>query len=227
MKAMKIIANIISVIMLLGVVASCGVDNFDEPNATLYGKVVYKNEALNIRGTGEAVQLQLFQDGYDKREAVNVHIGQDGTFSAKLFNGEYKLVSKDGNGPWVNSRDTVIVNVKGSTEINFEVTPYFIISGENITVSGSTMNAAFSINQIVAEAKINKVMLILSKTQFADNVNNVFFHEVADVNTGLVNLSADISGNPEVANAKSLFARVGVLSDKADQAIYSQVVRIR
>ena len=70
-------------------------------------------------------------------------------------------------------------------------------------------------------------MLILSKTQFADDVNNVFRKDITEVSTGAVNLSADISGNTEIAKAKALYARVGVLANGADQAIYSSVVRLK
>ena len=71
------------------------------------------------------------------------------------------------------------------------------------------------------------VMLILSKTQFADDVNNVFRKDITEVSAGAVNLSADISGNTEIAKAKALYARVGVLANGADQAIYSTVVRLK
>lgn len=224
---MKIISGIIPVVMLLSLLSSCGFDNFDAPTSTLIGKVTYKGTQLNLRGTGEAVRLQLFQDGFDKRDAIEMFVGQDGTFSAKLFDGQYKMVTRDGNGPWVNSRDTTIVNVKGTTEVSMEVTPYFMITGESITISGSTMSSSFTINQVVATAEIDKVMLILSKTQFADDVNNVFRKDFTEVSAGSLNLSADISSNNEVANAKALYARVGIYAKGADQAIYSPVIKIR
>lgn len=224
---MKVISRIISVVMLLTLLSSCGFDNFDAPTSTLVGKVTYNGTPLNIRGTGEAVRLQLFQDGFDKRDAIEMFVGQDGTFSAKLFDGQYKMVTRDGNGPWVNSRDTTIVNVKGTTEVSLEVTPFFTISGENISVSGSTMNASFSINQVVSTAQIDKAMLILSKTQFVDDVNNVFRKDFTEVSAGSANLSADISGNSEITNAKALYARVGLYAKGADQAIYSTVIKLK
>ncbi|MDF9831710.1 DUF3823 domain-containing protein [Parabacteroides sp. PF5-6] len=227
MKKMKIISRIIPVVMLLAILSSCGFDNFDAPTSTLVGKVTYNGSPLNVRGTGEAIRLQLFQDGFDKRDAIELFVGQDGAFSAKLFDGQYKMVTRDGNGPWVNSRDTTIVNVKGTTEVSLDVTPYFLISGENISVSGSTMNASFTVNQIVSTAGIDRAMLILSKTQFADDVNNIFRQDFSDVSAGSVSLSADISGNNDVANAKALYGRVGVYAKGADQAIYSPVVKLK
>lgn len=224
---MKIISNIFSVILLLVLFSGCGKDNFDAPESKLVGRVTYQGQALNLRGTGEAVQLQLYQDGYEKNDPISVFVGQDGTFSALLFDGEYRLTTRDGNGPWVNSHESMTVKLNGHTEVNLEVTPYFTISNEQLSVSGSAMNASFTINQIVPDAKISRVMLLLSKTQFADDVNNLFRQDFSDVAPGSVNLSADISGNTEIAKAKALYARVGVLANGADQAIYSPVVRLK
>ena len=223
---MKIISNIFSVILLLVLFSGCGKDNFDAPESKLVGRVTYQGQALNLRGTGEAVQLQLYQDGYEKNDPISVFVGQDGTFSALLFDGEYRLTTRDGNGPWVNNHESVTVNLKGHTEVNLEVTPYFMISNEQLSVTGSAMNASFMINRIVPDAKISRVML-LSKTQFADDVNNLYRQDFSDVVPGSVNLSADISGNTEIVKAKALYARVGVLANGADQAIYSPVVRLK
>lgn len=224
---MKIVSNIFSIILLLVLFSGCGKDNFDAPESKLVGRVTYQGQALNVRGTGEAVQLQLYQDGYEKNDPISVFVGQDGTFSALLFDGEYRLTTRDGNGPWVNSHESVTVHLNGHTEVNLEVTPYFTISNEQLSVAGSVMNASFTINQIVPEAKISRVMLLLSKTQFADDVNNLFRQDFSDVTPGSVNLSANIGGNTEIAKAKALYARVGILANGADQAIYSPVVRLK
>ena len=93
---MKIISNIFSVILLLVLFSGCGKDNFDAPESKLVGRVTYQGQALNLRGTGEAVQLQLYQDGYEKNDPISVFVGQDGTFSALLFDGEYRLTTRDG-----------------------------------------------------------------------------------------------------------------------------------
>ena len=126
-------------IILLSVMmfTACGLDNYDAPQSELHGKITYNGETLGLRGTGEAVQLQLYQDGYELRDNIPVYVGQDGTFKAKLFDGEYKLVTRNQNGPWVNSRDTTVIKLNGSTTIEVKVTPYFTISGTNISLNGS------------------------------------------------------------------------------------------
>lgn len=214
-------------LLLIFTVSSCGKDNFDEPNATLTGKVTYNGETLRLRGTGEAVQLQLYQDGYAKYDPIAVYVGQDGTFSAKLFNGEYKLVTRDNNGPWVNSRDTSFISVKGHTTFDLSVTPYFMISGTNLSLSGNTVSASFTISQIVSNVGIERVYLLLSKTQFVDEVNNVYRKDFTDISAGSMSISGDFNDVSDAVNANALYGRVGVKSNQTGEAIFSDVIKLK
>lgn len=209
------------------VMTSCGLDNYDAPQSRLHGKITYNGETLGLRGTGEAVRLQLYQDGYALRDNINVYVGQDGTFEALLFDGEYKLVTRDKNGPWINTRDTIVVNLKNFTEINVPVTPYFTISNESITLSGSVLNATFNVTQIVNDAEVEYITLLVSKTTFVDDVSNIARNDFKDQDAGAKNLSMDMTDNTAVNSAKALFARVGVRTVGADQSIYSKVFQLR
>ena len=208
-------------------VTSCGLDNYDAPQSRLQGKITYNGEELGLRGTGEAVQLQLYQDGYQLRDYIRVYVGQDGSFEALLFDGVYKLVTRDKNGPWVNNRDTIVVNLKGSADVEVPVTPYFTISNELISLSGNVLNATFNVNKIVSTANIDYVTLLISKTSFVDDVTYIARKDFRNQQPGSLNLSMDLSDNTSVAAAKALFARVGVRTVGADQAIYSDIVRLK
>lgn len=216
-------------VIIVGTVifTACGFDNYDEPQSTLQGRITYEGEALGLRGTGEAVQLQLYQDGYDLRDHITVYVTQDGTFQALLFDGEYKLVTRSQNGPWVNTRDTVVINLRGSTSVELEVTPYFTISNESFTLSGSVFNADFTVNQIVESAEIEYVSLLISNTAFVDDVSNIARLDFQGEDSGTLSLSMDMSDNNSFASAKYLYARVGVRAVGADQAIYSQIVQLK
>lgn len=224
---MKLYKYLFSVLIFTLLLSSCGLDNYDAPKSQLRGKITYNGETLGLRGTGEAVQLQLYQDGYQLRDHIRVYVGQDGTFEALLFDGEYKLVTRNQNGPWVNSRDTMVVNVKGTTDVDLEVTPFFTISNENLALNGSVFTASFTVNQIVNTANIDYVTLLVSKTSFVDDVSNFARKDYRNQKTGTVNLSMDLSDNNNFKNATAVFARVGVRAVGADQAIYSKVVRLK
>lgn len=224
---MKNKINFLFVSLLLITFIGCGKDNFDEPNVTLTGKVLYNGQPLQLRGTGGAVQLQLYQDGYGLFTPIAVYVGQDGVYSAKLFNGTYKLITRDNNGPWVNARDTSIVQVKGNTSFDISVTPFFTISNESITLSGNTINASFTINQIVNTAGIETVYLLVSKTQFCDDANYVYRRDFTDISPGQVSVSGDFGSIYEATSAKALYGRVGVRSNQTQQAIFSPVVKLK
>ena len=216
---MKKIGTIFSLLSLSLLAVSCGLDNYDEPESFLEGKITYEGKQLGLKGTNGGIQLQLYQDGYANHDPITVYATQDGTFSAVLFDGPYKLVTKDKNGPWVNKRDTIYVEVKGKTQCEVKVTPYFTISDENITLDNNIVSGTCNIQQIVQDAKINQVMLLVSKTSFVDENTNI--------NPGTTTISLDISRNQNVQSAKALFARIGVKATGADQAVYSEIFRLK
>jgi len=220
----------LNTVLFAGVVAvsSCGLDNYDAPESKLFGRLTYNGEPIGVRGTGEAVQLQLYQDGYELRDPIPVYVTQDGSFEATLFDGEYKLVTRDNNGPWLNNRDTTIVNVSGTANVDVEVTPYFTLSDVSLSLNGSQVDASFQINQIVDDAAIDRVMILVSATAFVDDVVYIARLDLDDVETGVsLTGSLDLSGNRDFEAGKPLVARIGVHPAGKDQAIYSQVVRLR
>lgn len=206
---------------------ACGLDNYDAPSSTLQGRITYNGENIGVRGTGEAIQLQLYQDGYELRAHIPVYVRQDGTFEATLFDGEYKMVTRNQNGPWVNSRDTTVVNLRGTTNVELQVTPYFTISNESISMSGSVMNASFNVNQIVNTAEIDYVMLLVSKTSFVDDVSYIIRQDFRDIEAGALNLSMDMASDSDYASARYLYARVGLRTVGTDQAVYSDIVQLK
>lgn len=206
----------------------CGQDNYEEPQSKLFGRITYQGEPLGLRGTGEAVQLQLYQDGYALDAPIPVYVKQDGTFEASLFDGEYKLVTRDNNGPWVNNRDTTFIDLSGTASVDVEVTPYFRLSDVSLSLNGEMLDASFQINQVVDETGIEHAMLLVSKTSFADDVTYIIREDLTDLPAGeMITQSLDISGNADFESGRPLFARVGLKPVGTDQAIYSQVVQLR
>lgn len=223
---MKLITKIFTFLVGAIFTTSCGLDNYDSPQSTLNGTVTYQDKALGVRGTSDAVQLQLYQDGYEKHDPISVYVGQNGTFSAVLFNGQYKLVTKSGNGPWLSS-DTAIVNVNGITSCTLEVIPYFTITNASFALNGSVAVCSAQVNQIVSSSSISEIYLLVSKTSFVDEGTYIARQNMEDPEIGDVTLSMDMGDNSDFASAQHLFARLGVKAAEADQAIYSDIVQLK
>lgn len=218
----------VSIFLIAGLIlAGCTKDNYDEPESFLSGQIVYNGTPLQLRGTGSAVSLQLYQHGYDYFNPISVYVGQDGAFSATMFNGDYLLVTRDGNGPWVNDRDSMRITIKGNMKIELNVTPYFMISNESVSMNGGQVSASCTISQIVPTANISNVTLLLNKTQFVDDINNIYRNDLSNPTPGTASWNINMSDNPEVTNAKALFGRICVRAVGADQGIYSPVIRLK
>jgi hypothetical protein len=221
---MKHIIYIILAVTYLLLLFGCGKDNYDAPESELFGKVTYLGENIGVRGSGEKVQMQLYQDGYALRTPIPVYITQDGSFSAKLFDGTYKLVSRDNNGPWVNKRDTIVVTVKGYTTCEYPVVPYYMIRDETFTIDGSKVKASCKIQEITAGKKISSVILIINKGLFVDDVSSLAKVSLSNpTNLDNINLEMDLSGRSEPI----LYVRIGVQISGVNDYLFSKIEKIR
>lgn len=205
--------------------AGCGYDNFNAPESMLSGKVVYDGKAVGVRNNGP--QLELWQDGYPLRSAIPVYLNQDGTFSASLFDGQYKLVRK-GDSPWLQqATDTVLVNVRGNTNIDVPVTPYFTITGDSFQKSGNTITAQFVVNKIVQSANVEFVRLYLGKSILTDQVQRELRVD-GNVGSLVFGQQTAIAGElpDNLKNLDYVYARLGIKSNASSEYLYTPVQKI-
>jgi len=150
----------------------CKMDNYDPPKSMLTGTIVYNGIPVGVRSNG--TQLELWQYGFKLRSKIAVYIAQDGTYSTRLFDGNYKLVRLAG-APWANMpTDSIDVTVKGNTVVDVPVTPYFVITGETFTlnkaVGDTNITATCSITK-VGTSNISNLTLYIGITNIVDNTN--------------------------------------------------------
>lgn len=229
---MKNLIKIFSLIIFAISIQACDKDNYDPPKSKLIGKITYNGELIGLKGTAESVQLQLYQDGWQLRQPIPVYANQDGTFEALLFDGMYKLITRNNNGPWINTKDTVLVEVRGTTQCEMKVTPYFTISNPQISMNGNIVTAKLTVNKIAENAKIGSVMVMLGNTQFVDGTINIAIKEVKNGTEGDYEIEFDLSKEKQAVQdkvnaARFIYARIGVKATAADQAIYSTIVQLK
>lgn len=207
---------ITSLVLILA--AGCKKDNFEKPKSTLTGRVVYDKNAIGVRSNG--VQVELWQHGYALFSKIPVYVGQDGAFSAIVFDGDYKLVLRQGNGPWLDDADSIDVKVSGSTSVDVTVNPYFIISNATFTKSGMQLTATVSIQQINSNLPLESVNLYIGNTNIVDQVNAI----------------QSVSATPDISSPVTLqltlpadagyYARVGVKTAGVAEQVYSEVKKV-
>lgn len=230
---MKKITNYILQIAVIGCLASCAKDNYESPNATLKGRIVYNGQPINVEYN--QVRFQLWESGYANVKPIDVNIAQDGGYSAVLFNNTYKLTFPGGQGPFMTkqngaAKDTIVVNLSGTQELNIEVLPYYMVRDAQFTAGGSNVAATFKLEKIINDANakdIERVTLYINKTQFVSEGNNVAKTSVNGVditNPNSVNLSVNI---PSLVPAQDhVYARIGVKITNVEDWIFSDVRKI-
>lgn len=221
---------------------SCENDNYEEPQSMLQGRIVYKGEALPM-GYNE-VNFQLWEPGWQLRSPINVRVDQDGSFSAMLFDAQYKLVIQPAQGPFrtikdaTTQSDTMVVQLKGSKVLDIEVMPYYMIRNPQVTASGRSLTANFKLEKIINDVNarnVERVTLYVNKTTFVDRGNNIPISiqnnpqmslagaDITDLNN--ISLSLNV---PAITPAQNyVFARVGLKIAGVEDMLYSPVQKVQ
>ena len=253
MKNIRLIFQVVAVMLGITLIAaSCQKDNYEPPKTRFTGHLVYNGTPIQIKNTGltdnkgiSAVYFELWQDGYGKSGAIDVYIDQDGSFSALLYNGEYKLIIPPAQGPFISLQneqtgsDTMNLHLNGNTDMDIEVLPYYMIDQANFTLGAdSTVKATATISKIITDSRakdIEFVGLFVNRTSFVDEDNNIAKQTIAGSDLSSlsgVNLAAKIpadisSGNIGVADQSYFYARVGVKIAGVDDMIFSDIVKVQ
>ena len=221
---------------MFGILAfACSPDNFEEPKSQLYGRLHFQEDSIYLEHG--SVSYELYQDGFGKTGPMSSIFTSSGEFSQVLFNGAYKMVVPNGQGPFLwddsddDKADTVYINVEGNTTLEIEVTPFWIINNPTISFSNGNVNAIFGLEQIVTDSRareIENVTLFLSKTAFADTETNVKTQEINGgdiVDYNNISLSAEV---PELIPTQNyIFASVGVKFVGIDDLLFSPTKKIQ
>jgi hypothetical protein len=208
------------------VLSSCKKDNKKAPDSTISGRVIYNNQPLGVRSNG--VQLELWQYGYQLFSKIPVHVDQDGTFSAKVFDGNYKLTLLRGNGPWADNTDSINVVVSGHSNVDVPVDPFFIITDESFTRNGNTIDASFKLKQVNTSKALELVRIYIGQTLITDQNNNAA--NAQKLAAAITDLSQPVTLNATIpaslAGKDYVFVRVGVKTIGVGELLYSKPQQI-
>ena len=223
----------INMIALLGTVllAGCDYDNYEEPKNLLTGRIVYNGEPVGLKQTGTGQDynvLELYQPGFEGTAPIPVYVDQDGTFSAMLFKGSYRIVAKNGSGPWVDMGTELYFDVTGDTSVDFPVTPYYVLSNEEysvddegmLTVSFRVDRGAFTLINGKPDDLIESIALYINNTRFVDDVT--FRKKVDSANLSIGEQTITVSlKDAELAEYPVLYARLAIGTQGISPKLYT------
>ncbi|MGV3503226.1 MAG: DUF3823 domain-containing protein [Adhaeribacter sp.] len=210
---------------LLFLLSGCEFDNYEEPQSLLTGRLVYEGQPVEVK-QGISV-LQVYQPGWQTFEPMEVNVKQDGSFSALVYKGSYKLVPIAGNGPFVAlNTDTIDVQVSGSqATVDVPVVPYFRIKDQQVQVSGNTLTATFKVEKIHSTGTLDKVGVYAGATILVDNQYN----QVKTEQSPKGDLSQQITLTLNLNNVQKDFAfvRLGVKAKESAEYLYTPVQKVQ
>lgn len=216
-------------ILFLGLIlslGSCEIDNYDEPDALFSGQLTYQGEPVRV--AADEVRFQLWQSGFGNEGPIDVHVAQDGSFSALLFSGEYRLTLLSGEGPFVANTGEEQILINGDTNRDIEVTPYYMIRNATISVSGNSVEASASLDQIVTgegARNVERVTLYLNDSQFVseNSDENIAGGDANLEDLSSLSMTAEIPGDYD---RNYIFARIGVKIEGVEDMLFSQVQKL-
>ncbi|WPR77252.1 DUF3823 domain-containing protein [Algoriphagus sp. NG3] len=211
---------------LLVLLSGCELDNYEEPKSTLTGQVIFEDLPINVRSNG--VELELWQPGFDLFTKIPVYVNQDGTFSTKVFDGDYKLTMLRG-APWVYTSDTINVSVRGNAEVDVQVSPYYIFENVGFSRQGaSEITADFNLRQVTDQENLEFVRVYLGRTTILDqniNIANATLN-AADIDDVSGPFSMGVTIPASLDGRNYVFARLGLKVRDVPELLYSSPQKI-
>lgn len=215
---------------------SCKKDNRSAPSTYLTGAIMYKGDSINVERN--QVPYQLYQYGFGKVGQIgnNTTFQQNGSYSQVLYDGDYKLIIPNGQGPFLwkqdanGNPDSLSISLKGNQTVNLEVTPYYMIRNAQITASGGIVTANFKVEKIITDSlakDIERVSLYINRTQFVSGGDNVAAKDMAGADIADPNnISLSVTVPPITPNQNYIFVRVGVKIANVEDMIFSPLMKI-
>jgi len=176
---MKIILNLMLGATLL-ILASCHeIDNWDEPNARLYGNVIDKYTGQNLMMDQNDWQIRIVDRTWEQMHGTvaqfqNLAVMRDGVYNnSKLFPGTYDMLPYDGPFWPVDTVKGVIL--KNETKQDFTVTPYLQVLNFKAELNGTNLTLSCTVKAPIIAGLPNlfEVKGFLSLTTFCGNSNYI------------------------------------------------------
>ncbi|NHE58701.1 DUF3823 domain-containing protein [Cyclobacterium plantarum] len=230
---MKQIKHILYFAVLV-MATSCEIDNYDQPNAELYGTFIDEgtNEPLAqdiINGT----VIELIEQGWveDQTNVTQTLVSKgDGTYqNSQIFSGEYLVRAVRGNFHDIPPIESM--EIKGRTELNFLVTPYLRIIDPVIERVGSTVTATFRIEQTSTQ-EVSRIGLYVHPNPNVGNPMTLTSRVESNINrltdpSETFSLSIDLDANSStLLQGNPYYFRIGAVSS-AGSAKYNYGPAVR
>jgi len=141
--------------------ASCELDNFERPDAELYGTFIDQETGEPLaQDIVNGTVIEIIEHGWVEGQTnvtQTLVVKGDGSYrNSQIFAGKYLVRAVRGNFHEIPPIDTV--EIAGRTKLDFMVTPYLRIKEPTIVRDGNVVRATFKIEQTSAQ-NVNRIGL--------------------------------------------------------------------
>jgi hypothetical protein len=160
---------------------SCEKDNYDAPDCTLQGKITDPaGKPLQVQQGSGSMRLRMDELTWENALPLYYNVRQDGSYvNTKVFAATYRITPVEGPFyPLDIETEGKVVDVKGTTTVDFTVTPYLDIEWvDGPTATGGNITASFRFKRNpspkagVAMPSVKDYQMFISNTQYVGNNN--------------------------------------------------------
>lgn len=156
---MKIISTLLGSFLLL---SSCEIDNYEEPQLTLRGKIVdsQTNELVASGGINAGTVVRLYEGSATQPLVYNTFA--DGTFTnSKVFPGSYTYTAQ---GPFkLLSAAPQSLHIDQDAELEIKVVPHVRLATPEVQVTGTTATVKVKYEKVVTDQHLVQLGLVWSR----------------------------------------------------------------
>lgn len=238
---MKKILYIVLGAILLSVTSCMEIDNWDEPEAQVYGQVIDSYTGENLRSSQGDWGIRIWERTWDESvpNSQSLTVKQDGSYNnSKLFAGTYDMLPY--GGPFWPVDTIKNIQFGGSTQQDFTVTPYLQLTDFEVVLNGLKLTLKCRLNAPIREGLPNLVEIkpFLSLNTFCGatnyinigeynnkrkQINRSWMEEVGDVE------SSDVYriGSVPVKAGYTYYVRLGANVNDANRKYnYTEIIKV-
>lgn len=167
---MKAIKYILSAGIVLLLMAACELDNFEGPDAQVYGSLVDASTGELIEQemgtTGEAASIQVIEYGYGIGKVQGWKIKTNGEYRNNLvFSGQYDIVMNNGNFVKLDTIKGYSFH-SGENKLDFKLVPNIRIKHAKVEKTGTAIVATFNLEYGHAKGKVKQLALFAQSDEY-------------------------------------------------------------
>jgi hypothetical protein len=223
---MKKIVYLIMGVALMGLASCMEIDNWDAPDATIYGNVIDSYTGQNLVTNQDEWKIRIWERTWTATVPTdqNLSVKQDGSYrNTKMFAGTYDMLPYDGPF-WPTDTVKGVVFTKKGTEQNFTVTPYLQVidftADLNATKDSLTLTCRIKAPRINGLPDLREIKPFLSQNSAFCGVKS--YIDIPEYNEKRIQINKSWANEVGTSETSNVY-KIGPLPVKSQYTYYVRI----